>query len=62
MGFGKTGACEDPDECANDTSQNGDVVCGLNENGVLIQDCVDGSLADTECLVAGRYRLNGRRR
>ena len=53
------GACEDPDECANDTSQNGDVVCGLNENGVLIQDCVEGQWVDTEACSSEDICLNG---
>ena len=51
--------CEDPDECANETSQDGDVVCGPNENGVLIQECIDGQWVDTNDCSSSDVCVNG---
>ena len=40
--------CTGTDVCVNGQTQEGATVCGLNDEGVLVQDCTDGQWADNE--------------
>ena len=51
--------CTGTDICVNGTAQAGITICGLNDEGVLMQDCTAGAWVDNETCTGGAVCVNG---
>ena len=51
--------CTGNDECLNGETQVGNTVCGINDEGFLMQDCAEGAWSNNETCTGEDICING---